>query len=346
MMLHYSGSVPSQVLYQRNYPTNYFHLPLANKILLAGNFGELRPNHFHSGWDIKTNNTEGYPVHAAQLGFVSRIKLAKKGYGLAVYITHPNGFTTVYAHLSKLNNKLNIYLKAEQQKQNKNEVDFNIKANELKISNDEIVAYSGNSGSSEAPHLHFEIRDAFTEEAINPSFFRLPINDDEKPLINKIGIYSWNENTDVSNFQIHTLSTIEINEEEIKKCVVVKNPIIGVAVAGFDVQNNTNDSKLGLTSITLLQDNNKICHIYFDRLNFAETKRINFMVDTIQQKKKNVDWYKLYLPKLNVSSFYKNKNEGKIVLEKNKMVNFKIIVSDFTEHKKTLKFSVIYKPNN
>ncbi|MEY4875104.1 MAG: hypothetical protein RL708_253, partial [Bacteroidota bacterium] len=332
--------------YQYNYPKGYFHFPLTNEILLAGNFGELRPNHFHSGWDIKTNNIEGYPIHAAQLGFVSRIKLSKNGYGLAVYVTHPNGFTTVYAHLSKLNSNLNLYLKTEQLKQNKNEVDFNLKPNLLKIGNDEIVAYSGNSGSSEAPHLHFEIRDAFTEEAINPAFFGLEINDDAKPLINKIGIYNWNENNEVPNFTIHKLSKTEMMNGEINKCLVIKNSVIGIAVAGFDVQNNANDSKLGLTSITLLQDDNKICHIYFDRLNFAETKRINFMVDTIQQKKMNVDWYKLYLPKLNVSSFYKNKNEGKIVLEKNKIANFEIVVSDFTEHKKSLKFSIIYKPNN
>jgi hypothetical protein len=346
LMLHYSGSVPSQILYNNNYPINYFHQPLKNEIELAGNFGELRPDHFHSGWDIKTNNQIGYPVYASQMGFVSRIKLSKKGYGLAVYITHPNGFTTVYAHLSKLNDKLNYYLIDEQKKQNKNEVDFKLKVNQLKIKCDEQIASSGNSGSSQAPHLHFEIRDAFTEEAINPAFFELKVEDEMAPIIKKIGLYSTNSISEKSVLKVLNISASENKSEKKNNTIIVNDSIVSIAVNGFDKQFANNKSELGFTSIELLHHQKSISTIYFDRLIFAENKRINFMIDTIQQKKQNVDWYKLYLPNQNISSFYKNKNVGIVVLEKNKIEDFEIIVSDFKKHTRKLKFSIKFKPNN
>ncbi|MEN9521816.1 MAG: hypothetical protein RL065_193 [Bacteroidota bacterium] len=344
MMLHYSGSVPSQFVYNNLYPINYFHSPLKNEIDLAGNFGELRPNHFHSGWDIKTDNQIGYTVSASQMGFVSRIKLSKKGYGLAVYITHPNGFTTVYAHLSKLSDKLNYYLTNEQKKQNKTEIDFKLKVNQLKVKCDEFIAESGNSGSSEAPHLHFEIRDAFTEEAINPAFFGLKINDDITPIIKKIGVYSYSKKSE--NQKLRAINISANKNEKISRKIIVTDSIISFAINGFDKQKSKSKSELGFTSIELFHRKKNISKIYFDRLIFAENKTINNMIDTFQQTKQNLDWYKLFLPEQNISTFYKNKGNGIIVLKKNEVEDFEIVVYDFKNNSSKLIFSVEYKTKN
>ncbi|MEY2830307.1 MAG: hypothetical protein RIQ33_2165, partial [Bacteroidota bacterium] len=288
MMLHYTGSIPSQIIYQNNYPSNYFQLPFANEIELAGTFGELRPNHFHSGWDIKTNNQQGYPVHAVQVGFISRIKLSNKGYGLAIYITHPNGFTSVYAHLKKLNKIGDKILQQQLMNGDTDQIDIHLPIHKYKIKKDEIIAFSGNSGSSEAPHLHFEIRDAFTEEAINPIFFNLNVNDTYSPIISKIGIYEWAEKNQASAIKSYAVSIQELLNKQMQKMIVVHQPIVSIAINGFDKQFKDSKSKLGFTEIELLTNKNKVCTIDFDRLIFAESKNINFMLDSIQYKKHNV----------------------------------------------------------
>jgi hypothetical protein len=343
MMLHYTGSIPSQLLYQNNYPVNYFQTPFHTDIELAGTFGELRPNHFHSGWDIKTNNQQGYPIHAAQSGFISRIKLSKKGYGLAIYITHPNGFTTVYAHLKKLNKIADEVLQQQLLEKDTTQIDIYLPINKFKIKKDELIAFSGNSGSSEAPHLHFEIRDAFTEEAINPIFFKLPIQDNSTPIINKIGIYEWNEQNEISTIKSYLVAKNDLRNGHLQKQIIVHQPTLSIAINGFDEQFKNSKSKLGFTEIELLADEKNICQIKFDRLIFAESKNINFMLDTIQHLKYNVDWYRLFLPNKNISRFYKNNNSGKIVLQKNKAIELKVIVSDIVNRECELNFEIIYK---
>ena len=140
------------------YPTNYFRKPLDIPILLSGTFGELRTNHFHAGLDIKTQQVEGLNVYSAAQGYVSRIKISHWGYGKALYITHPNGYTSVYAHLKKFNNRIEAYIKKQQYKKESFEVHVFPTSTELPVSKDEIIAFSGSTGGFVGPHLHFEIR--------------------------------------------------------------------------------------------------------------------------------------------------------------------------------------------
>jgi Membrane proteins related to metalloendopeptidases len=144
---------------QSVYPSDYFRNPLDIPIVLSGSFGELRSSHFHAGLDIKTQRKEGLNVYTAAEGYVSRIKISHFGYGKAIYITHPNGYTSVYGHLKKLSKRLETYIKYCQYDNESYEVEVFPSPNELPISKDELIAYSGNTGSSGGPHLHFEIRD-------------------------------------------------------------------------------------------------------------------------------------------------------------------------------------------
>ena len=158
---------------QTNYPNDYFISPLDIPLLLSGNFGELRPNHFHAGLDFKTQKKEGFNVYASAEGYVSRIKIAHGGYGKAIYITHPNGFTTVYGHLQSGFGKIQNYIIQQQYNLKNYELDINLSPTDLLVKKGEIIAISGNTGGSDGPHLHFEIRDTASEKIINPLFLDL-----------------------------------------------------------------------------------------------------------------------------------------------------------------------------
>jgi len=160
-----------QVVQTKQYPKNFFRYPLDLPPSTAGSFGELRPNHFHSGLDFKTNNQTGYPVHAAYDGYISRLRVQFGGFGNAIYITHPNGYTTVYGHIERFAPDLEKALRAQQYQQQSAEVDFNLAPLQIQVCKDDIIAWSGNAGASEGPHLHFEIRDSQTEQTINPQLF-------------------------------------------------------------------------------------------------------------------------------------------------------------------------------
>jgi hypothetical protein len=174
------------------YPTDYFRNPLDIPILLAGNFGECRPGHFHSGLDIKTQGKENLPVHAAAEGYISRIKTDKGGFGHAIYITHPNGYTTLYAHLNKYMPSLQAYLRQQQYERKRWDVDIQLTPSQFPVKRGQQIAWSGNTGSSTAPHLHFEIRDNATEHPLNPQLFGLKVVDDIAPTVKEVVFYGKN----------------------------------------------------------------------------------------------------------------------------------------------------------
>lgn len=172
-----------------NYPKDYFRNPLNIPILLAGNFAECRPNHFHGGLDIKTEGKENLPVHAAAEGYIVRAKIEKGGYGHAIYIKHPNGFTTVYAHLNNFMPQLQKRIESEQYEKENWKVDLSFSPTDFPVKKGDIIAYSGNTGASTAPHLHFEIRDT-SDHSLNPQLFGFEINDKIAPKPTRMVVYN------------------------------------------------------------------------------------------------------------------------------------------------------------
>jgi len=196
----FSNTHAQGIIQSKTYPKGTFQYPIDLPPSTAGSFGELRPNHFHSGLDFRTNRRTGYPVHAAMYGYVSRLRVQLGGFGNAVYVTHPNGYTTVYGHLDHLTPELAAAVRKYQNDHQSWEIDFKLQPFQFPVTKGQLIAISGNTGASGGPHLHFEIRDSLTEETINPQLFGLTIADNIPPTLGSIAVYQlngrpFNENT-------------------------------------------------------------------------------------------------------------------------------------------------------
>jgi len=183
------AEVQRDTISDKIYPKNYFHSPLKIPLRIISNFGAFRDNHFHSGLDLSTQGKTGLQVIASADGYISRIKIQSGGYGKVLYITHPNGFVTVYAHLKRFVPKIEEWIEKIQYKAQVYELDIHPDPKELPVLQGEWIAFSGNTGNSGGPHLHFEIRDEKTEDIINPLAFGLPITDHKPPIIKAVVIY-------------------------------------------------------------------------------------------------------------------------------------------------------------
>jgi murein DD-endopeptidase MepM/ murein hydrolase activator NlpD len=170
----------------QDFPKGYFMFPIqpGQQASLSGGFGDLRTNHFHAGLDIRTGGVEGYQIYAE--GYVSRIRVMRGGYGNVLYITHPNGYTTVYGHLKNYSSRIEQYLRQQEYKRQSWDIELTPAPNEIQVRKGEVVAISGNTGASGGPHLHFEIRDE-AENAINPMKFGFwEIQDSQAPVIERV----------------------------------------------------------------------------------------------------------------------------------------------------------------
>jgi len=309
--------IPGSSEAQSRYPKNYFRSPVDFPILLAGGFGDIRQNHFHSGIDIRTGGEEGKPVYAIADGYVSRINISSGGFGKAIYITHPNGFTSVYGHLKKLNGAIGNWMRDQQYRRESFELDIPVDPGVLKVKKGEVIAYSGNTGLSEGPHLHFEIRDAGTQEIIDPLLFGLPFRDSAPPKIYNVRIYPFDENSMV-NFTGNPV-TLAVNASgtdckvRSKDTVKVSGNII-FGIQALDFSNDTG-SRDGIFSIELFVDT--VCYFTqkIERFAFAETRYANSELDYPQVIKNGQRIMRSYIAPNNKLSMY-----GKI--KKNGVVNF------------------------
>ncbi|MEJ7912683.1 MAG: M23 family metallopeptidase, partial [Chitinophagaceae bacterium] len=180
---------------EKNYPQGYFRNPLNIPLELVANFGELRSNHWHMGLDIRTQQRENLPVHAAAEGFVARVKIEPGGFGRAIYIQHPNGFTTLYAHLNTFMPALEKWVKEQQYQQESWAVELVLPQGLFPLTKGQFFAFSGNTGGSAGPHVHFEIRDTKTNNCLNPLLFGFSIRDGIPPTLTRLALYDRNRST-------------------------------------------------------------------------------------------------------------------------------------------------------
>lgn len=314
---------------QAQYPQDYFRSPLEIPLVLSGTFAELRSNHFHSGLDIKTQQKQGLQVITAAKGYVSRIKISHYGYGKAIYITHPNGYTTVYAHLKKFSPSIEAYIKECQYQKETYEVEVFPTPNELPIASDELIAFSGNSGGSGGPHLHFEIRDN-QERPINPMLFGMDIKDNKRPTI--LGVYAYTKN-DSSSIN-HKKNRVHLRLIPNKNGNYAVEKIkaygtIGFGVISYDQQDFTYN-KNGVSNIQTFYNGNKNFEMDFKRFSFAESKHINRYIDFEFFKDKRSRIQKLFVQDGNTLSMLKDvDNQGYLTINDSVSSVYKIRIKDF-----------------
>ena len=171
------------------YPQGYFANPLGIPMSLSANFGELRPNHWHMGLDLRTDQKENYPVLASADGYVAHIGIRPSSFGRFIIINHPNGYSTLYAHLNKFFPDLEKYVREKQTENESWAIELDFSENDFKVKKGKEIAKSGNTGGSQGPHLHFEIRETETDRSLNPLLFGMPVQDNVPPIILKLGLY-------------------------------------------------------------------------------------------------------------------------------------------------------------
>jgi len=314
---------------QIEYPKEYFRNPLDIALVLSGSFAELRTNHFHSGLDIKTQQKTGLNVYAAAEGYVSRIKVQHYGYGKALYVTHPNGYTTVYGHLQEFAPKIEAYLKAKQYEKESYEIELFPTAEELQIMTDEVIAYSGNTGGSGGPHLHFEIRDP-QERPVNPLLFGFEVVDSKPPTVTQVFAYPLNENSSVNNSNERVeLRLVPTKNNDYKVAPITALGQIGFSISSYD-QLDFAANKNGLSNLQAFFNGNKKFEIDFFRFSFAESRHINRFIDYDYYKTKRTHLQKLFVEKGNVLSMYKDlDDQGYLTVEDGTSSVYKIRIQDF-----------------
>jgi murein DD-endopeptidase MepM/ murein hydrolase activator NlpD len=326
------GSFSLSSFAQKILPQNYFISPLDTLLQLTGAFGELRLNHFHSGVDFRTHEREGLPVHAAADGKIVRIKVSPFGFGRALYIDHPNGFTTVYGHLQKFSPELENYIRKEQYKQQSFDVDV-FPSQTIAVKKGDIIAFSGNSGASFGPHLHFEVRDTKTERPINPLYFGFPVTDTLSPFINFFLAYPVGKSSIVDDTAAPTRFAVKKDSMGIYH--LKSNDTLRVfgkasfGVQAFDYFYNRRDQN-GYYSFALYDNSNIIFHYEADSFAFDESRYINACLDYKSYYLKGYRVLQTNRLANNRFSLYNRKNgPGVISFTNGQLHQLELIVSDF-----------------
>jgi hypothetical protein len=330
------------IIQSRQYPKDYFRYPMDLPPTTAGSFGELRANHFHAGLDFKTNQAIGIPLHAVADGYISRLKVQFGGFGNAVYITHANGYTSVYGHLSRFAPGLAKIIRDTQYKKQNFEVDIDLKPMQIPVCKDEVFAWSGNAGASAGPHLHFEMRDINTQQTINPQLFGLTIRDKVPPTITSLYVYHLNGEpfSELTPKEFHQVTGANGSYRLMPSSILALNGQIGFGIGAYDM-NSTSMNHNGVYSIQLSVDGKPVYTFAVENFAFDQTHAINAIIDyplhitTAREIQKS-----FILPGNKITVFPQSVNRGLISFDDDNVHDVQYEVKDVAGNVATLKFKV------
>jgi murein DD-endopeptidase MepM/ murein hydrolase activator NlpD len=247
-------------------PKNYFRNPMGIPMQLTANFGELRTNRWHMGLDLRTQKKENLPVYAAAAGHISKIKIEPHGFGRSIFIDHPNGLTTVYGHLNDFFTELEKYVTEQQYKQESWEVELDFSKDKFRVYRGQLIAYSGNTGASSGPHLHFEIRNTKNGKCLNPLLFGFPVADNTAPEVLRLAMYDRDRSVYEQTPQIFNL------KKTAQGYILPNVPVLktGLQKVSFAIQALDRETKTGNPN-----------GIYSAKIYFSEVPQISFQLDSM-----------------------------------------------------------------
>ena len=308
--------------------------PLEIPFSISGTFGEPRSSHFHLGIDIKTQGKEGLEVKSISSGSVSRIRISLGGYGKAIYIDHPNKTTSVYAHLKKFAPKIESYIKKFQYENETYTIQKFPKKNQLLIEKGEVIGFSGNTGGSSGPHLHFEIREKKSQKPLNPLLYNLPVNDLVRPQLQKLFIFYTQENIILNRIQPILLE--RVNDSLYKTAMIETSGKIGIGIQMFDRQDYSY-SRNGVYSTKVFVNGKIISHYKFDKLVINESKKLYQVIDYKNYTQNRLKIFKLFYKSGNKLNFMNTLvDQGIFKVELGKSYQIIIEIEDFSGNKSTI----------
>jgi murein DD-endopeptidase MepM/ murein hydrolase activator NlpD len=271
--------------------------PLDIPLELAGSFAEIRSNHFHSGMDLRTEQREGLPIYCAADGYVSRIKISPFGYGKAIYVTHPEGYVTVYAHLQKFNQEIDSLLRLQHKLKESYEIDWYLKEGQIPLKRGQHIAWSGNSGGSGGPHLHFEVRDSRTEQCLDPIRFGLPVEDTLAPIFESFSAWSGYGASEISPSELPSIGHFVTGRGASDTLPLeIETGKLEVAVSIVD-RYLKGGGDCGVKNLRVFVDGSLFYRMEIRSVNFNTTKAINGFVPLGIYKSKSGQWYRCSVPK-------------------------------------------------
>ena len=322
--------------------------PLEIPIILSGTFGELRPNHFHAGIDIKTKGTEGFKVYSIGDGYVSRIQITHGGYGKALYIKHDNGQSSVYAHLQKFSPKIEKIVKEIQYSKESYTFRTYPSKDEIRISEKELIGFSGNTGRSFGPHLHYELRDEL-DRPINPMAFKnYSVKDTIPPVV--LGLYYKlipENSISGSNSSFNELKLKKISNNLFISDTLKTSGPVGFGINSFDRMNNT-WNKMGLSNIKTNIDGNEIFNMDLNSFSYDEWRHINTFIDYPYYKNKKIKIQKLYIEEFNPLDMYKRSlGDGVVKInETNVTYLYSVKLFDFNKNQSEILVPIQWEKQN
>ncbi len=325
-----------------------FHPPLDIPVLLSATFAELRANHLHSGIDFRTQGVTGHKVFACEQGYVSRIYVSPVGYGNALYITHPNGYTTVYGHLEKFNDEIFAYVKQQQYRREKFQVDLFPDSTRFTIKRGEMIGYSGNAGSSGGPHLHFEVRETKTEMPLNPLLFGFGVKDNVAPTMRRLAVYPIGEGSTVNGSTEKLILQLEKAGRNYRIAGNQKLTIKGKAAFGIDTYDQTYGSAnhCGPYNIKLWVDSIEVFSQTMNKFSFDESRYINSLIDYAYYVENSVRFNRLYIePNNRLSVYDRHVDRGVISFPDSSAHKALVIARDLNGNNAKLNFSFTYIPD-
>lgn len=333
---------------QEDYPTNYFRSPLDIPLSVSGTFGELRSNHFHAGIDLKTNRRTGLPVYATAEGYVSRIKVSVWGYGKVIYIKHPNGYSTVYAHLSKFGKGIEDYVKRIQYSKKSYETgNIYPKEGEILVEKGQVIGYSGRTGGFVAPHLHYEIRDKQNKSIINPLLFGLKVKDSIAPTIKKLMAYPIGFNSRINRTNKNQI--LPLRKEANNEYITNRISAFGKISFGVNVFDRLGKelNKNGVYSIEMYVNGKRHYYHKLETFSFAESKYINLLIDYNHYAKHKSKIQKTFKEESNKLSIYKGLvDDGVIEIKEGMNYLVKVVIKDFKGNTSSIKIPIVGMKSN